>query len=260
MKNILELLYEDFLNKPDHIAFVDSENEITYRDLFLDVLDKASCLAELGYNKEPIIVKVNRRIETIVSFFAILLSGNYYIPVDEDIPNYKLEQIIQLSNCKAFISFKDEQLGIEHISFEKRHNCKDFSWFCKEFDENNFATLLFTSGSTGEPKGVIKTHKNIISFVDNFAETFPFLKDERIANQAPFFFDASAKDIYLTLKLGGTLYIPEKSVFALPMESINYLNENKITMIYWVPSILSMKSIWGLTWYSTRAAGITTAT
>ncbi len=240
MKNILELLYRDYLNKPDDIAVVDSFKEVTYRDLFVEVLDKASCLEDLGYNKEPIIVKVNRKIETIVAFFAILLSGNYYIPVDEDIPNYKLEQIIQLSDAKAFISFKDEQLGIERIDFEKRHTCRDFEWFCRDFDENNFAYLVFTSGSTGEPKGVLKTHKNLIAFVNNFTDTFAFLKKERIANQAPFFFDASAKDIYLTLKLGATLYIPEKSVFSLPMESINYLNEHKISLIYWVPSILSM--------------------
>lgn len=240
MKNILEHLYRNYLDKPNNIAFVDSEKEITYNDLFLDVLDKATHLVDLGYNREPIIVKVNRKIETIVSFFAILLSGNYYIPVDEDIPNYKLEQIIRISGCKSFISFKEENLGIDRIIFQKTDNCRDFSWFMLDFDESNYAYLMFTSGSTGEPKGVIKNHKNLISFVDNFVGTFDFLKEERIANQAPFFFDASAKDIYLTLKLGGTLFIPDKSVFSLPMESINYLNENKISLIYWVPSILSM--------------------
>ena len=151
MKNILELLYRDYLDKPNSVAFVDLEKEITYGDLFLDVLDKASYLVELGYNKEPIIVKVNRKIETIISFFAILLSGNYYIPVDEDIPNYKLEQIIQISGAKSFVSFKEENLGIHRITFQKPVNCRDFSWFMLDFDESNFAYLMFTSGSTGEP-------------------------------------------------------------------------------------------------------------
>lgn len=240
MENILELLYADKSQFGNRIAFVDSEKEVTYSQLFDEVLSKASYLAELGYKREPIIVKVNRRFETIVAFFAVLLSGNYYIPVDEDIPNYKLEQIIQISKAKCFISFKEEQLGISKIYFKKPRKMLSFSDFCKDFSKDNYAYLMFTSGSTGEPKGVIKTHKNLISFVENFSLSFDFIKDERIANQAPFFFDASAKDIYLTLKTGSTLFIPDKSVFSLPMESINYLNEHKITMIYWVPSILSM--------------------
>lgn len=240
MENIIELLYENASNHGSKIAFVDDEKEMTYFRVFNEVITKASYLRELGYRHDPIIVKVNRRVDTIIAFFSILLSGNYYIPVDEDIPNYKLEQIIQISKAKSFISFKDEQLGIDKIYFQKPKKKLTYEDFSSEFDRDDYAYLMFTSGSTGEPKGVIKTHKNLISFVDNFLETFTFLKEERIANQAPFFFDASAKDIYLTLKLCGTLFIPEKSVFSLPMESINYLNVHKITMIYWVPSILSM--------------------
>ena len=240
MKNILEWLYKNAKENGSYIAFADGQKEVSYRALLDDVLTKASYLNELGYKKEPIIVKVNRSIDTIIAFFSVLLSGNYYIPVDEDIPNYKLEQIIQISKARSFISFKEEQLGIDKIYFQKPSKYLKFSDFCSDFDENNYAYIMFTSGSTGEPKGVIKTHKNLISFVNNFLETFSFLKNERIANQAPFFFDASAKDIYLTLGLKGTLFIPDKSVFSLPMESINYLNENKISMIYWVPSILSM--------------------
>ncbi len=240
MKNIVEYLHSSFLTNKDKIAFSDNNKTLTYGQVFNEVLLKASYLREQGIINSPIIVKVNRSVDSIIAFLSILLSKNYYIPVDEDIPNYKLEQIINLSKAKYFISFKEEELGIKKIIFDNDVNNISFDIFSSSFDMNDIAYIIFTSGSTGEPKGVVKTHKNIISFVDNFVKTFDFLKQERIANQSPFFFDASAKDIYLTLRLSASLYIPDKTVFSLPMESINYLNEHRISMIYWVPSILSM--------------------
>ena len=238
--NILELLRDNANEKADKLALKDSNRQLTYQELFFEVLEKSSFIKECGFNNSPIVVKVNRSLDVVVTFFSILLSGNYYIPVDEDIPNYKLEKIIKASSAKAFIAFNDEQLAIPRIHFSEPKNSLRFEYFAKEFDENKYAYIMFTSGSTGEPKGVIKTIKNINAFVDNFTSNFPYILEENIANQAPFFFDASMKDIYLSLKLGATLFIPDKTVFSLPMETINYLNKNKITMIYWVPSILSM--------------------
>lgn len=240
MNNIIELLYKDYLDNPNRLAFVDSNRSLTYEEAFKETLAKASFLLEKGIYGQPIIVKVNRTIDSLISFFAILLSNNYYIPIDEEVPAEKLSKIINLSGAKYYLSFVEDSLNIEKINFAKPTKICEFIDFSKQFNAENYSYLMFTSGSTGEPKGVIKTHKNIISFVDNFVDTFSFLGNERIANQTPFFFDASAKDIYLTLKLGGTMFIPDKTVFSLPTETVKYLNDNWITFICWVPSILTM--------------------
>ena len=240
MKNIIELLHQNYIEHPDRIALTDSSRQITYEDLFFEVIKKASYFLDKNIIHQPIIVKVNRSIGSLISFFAILLSNNYYVPVDENIPLEKLNKIINISKAQYYISFIEDELSVTKIDFETSDTVYDFSRFENDFNENNNSYLMFTSGSTGEPKGVIKTHKNIISFVNNFAETFPFLKDERMANQTPFYFDASMKDIFLMLKLGATLFIPEKVTFSLPFETIKYLNENQITYLCWVPSILTM--------------------
>ena len=239
MKNIVELLKKQVDLNPLDIAIVDEFRSITYKDLYLDVLAKASYLKSLGINKSPIIIKVDRKLDTLLYFYAVLLSNNFYIPVDENIPEEKLNKIIISSGAKYYISSK-EDLAITKIDFKEVKEVVSFEEFAKEFDPNNNSYIMYTSGSTGEPKGVIKNHENIISFVNNFLETFPFLGKERIANQTPFFFDASAKDIYLSLAVGATLYIPDKVRFSLPAETIKYLNENKITFLCWVPSILTM--------------------
>ena len=240
MKNVIELLYNNFLNSPNDLALSDDDRSLTYKDLYFEVLTKASYIRELGIYKEPVIVMASHTVDTIVSFFAILLSNNYYIPLDEDIPFHKLERIIELSHAKYIINPKEENNLISSLHFKKPNRVYEFKDFEKWFNEDNLSYLMFTSGSTGEPKGVIKNHKNIIAFVNNFTESFPFLVKERMMNQTPFFFDASAKDIYLFLKLGATLFIPKKTVFSLPLETVKYLNEKQISYVYWVPSILMM--------------------
>ena len=73
MKNIIELLYENYLNNGLATAIKDSDKEINYKELFLEVLDKANCINELGIFHQPILVKVNRSIDSVVAFFAVLL-------------------------------------------------------------------------------------------------------------------------------------------------------------------------------------------
>lgn len=240
MENIIELLIKQKDLIPNQLAVKDEEESFSYEKLFDEVISLASNIKNLGLIKQPIIVKVNRKAESLIAFYAILLSNNYFIPVDEDIPFEKLEKIISSSKAKHYISFVDDELPLIKISLSKSRQIYKINDFCRDFDKNNFSYIIYTSGSTGEPKGVIKTQQNIIDFVNNYLETFSFLKQERIANQTPFFFDASMKDIFLTIALGASLFIPAKTRFSLPLETIKYLNENQITYICWVPSILMM--------------------
>lgn len=242
MENVVELLKEWSTKTPGKNLFVDGKN-FTYQDVYNAVLKKASKIASLGLNKNPIIVFVGRDAETLINFFSVAISNNYYIPLDKNIPFIKLQKIISLTNAKYHLgtySMSDKLSLINIDNLADTFEIKDFEFFKESFDKTNLLYVMFTSGSTGDPKGVLKSHENVLAFLDNFSSTFPFINEENIANQAPFFFDASAKDIYLTLKTNSTLYIPKKEVFSLPTETLNYLEKNRISLIYWVPSILSM--------------------
>lgn len=239
MLNASCLLLNAYYNSPKALAFKDDKRSLTYEELFNEVINKASYIKSQGIINKPIIVLVDRSINPLVWFLAILLSNNSYVPLDENIPVSKLSVIINELKAEYYVSDNDISLPLTKLSGRAKDlfSIEDFE---KDFKLNNDAYIVFTSGSTGTPKGVIKTHENIISFVDNFVETFTFLGKENIANQAPFFFDASMKDLFVSLKLGATLFIPSKATFSLPTETIKYLNENKITYICWVPSALQM--------------------
>lgn len=241
--NVFTLLSDYYKQSKESILYVDSKKSYSVEDVYENSLSIANSLRKLGISKNPIIVLVNREARVLITFFGIAASNNIYLPVDEDIPEEKLKDILSSSKAKYYFSFNDRRIAsLTYLDFEELSKNVDLDEDVLTLTkENDPLYLMFTSGSTGKAKGVLKSHENILSFVDSFKESFPFIEDDqKLMNQTPFFFDASSKDIYLTLKYHGTLYIPEKNTFSLPQVIINYLNENQISMILWVPSVLTL--------------------
>ena len=193
----------------------------------------------------PIVVFARRDIDTVAQILAVIGSGNYYIPLDSSLPQVKLEAILADAKPVAILGKK------EHVEVLKKINFKGEFYTTSDKSEGApFAALagdkplymIYTSGSTGKPKGVLKSHSGMISFLDTFSSLFPFEEDTIIGNQTPLFFDASAKDLYLSIYNGATLEIIPSEKFVLPVLLVNYLNERKINWICWVPSALCLIS------------------
>ena len=127
-------------------------------------------------------------------------------------------------------------LYLEDIDFQQ--NNKDSSMYLNRIIDTDLAYVFFTSGSTGVPKGVAITQRSIIDYIDWAAEEFSIDENVKIANQAPFYFDNSILDIYLCMSCGATLYIPPEMYYAFQAKLLAYLEEKKITFIFWVPSAL----------------------
>lgn len=98
--------------------------------------------------------------------------------------------------------------------------------------------ILFTSGSTGDPKGVIISHRNVITYMEWSREAFNFDETTIFGSQTPFYFSMSVLDIFQTVRSACTFIIIPKKLFSLPGDLINYIYENSINTIYWVPSAL----------------------
>ena len=105
--------------------------------------------------------------------------------------------------------------------------------------------VVFTSGSTGIPKGVVACHRSVLDYIEQLSETLEFKEDTVFGNQTPLYFDACLKELYPTLKFGATTYFIPKHLFMFPMKLVEFLNEKKINTICWVVSALTMISAFG---------------
>jgi len=112
-------------------------------------------------------------------------------------------------------------------------------------DPSRLAYILYTSGSTGRPKGVMLSHGNAASFIDWCSEVFQPTEHDRFSSHAPFHFDLSILDVYLSLKHGATLVLVEEQLGKEPARLAPWIAEKKITAWYSAPSILSLLAQFG---------------
>lgn len=247
MDNILSYLETAVQRHPNKVALADQENHYTFRELQHLAVRTARELLKRGFSNEAIGIFSTHEASTLILFFAVIYSGNYYVPLDPQLPPEKLTSILEDANIRIVLGGSEWQDILNSVSPSVELLIPDLHIRTEEMTlplpqvaKDTPLYMIYTSGSTGKPKGVLKSHGAMRSFIDTFAIHFDFTGEEIIGNQTPFFFDASAKDIYLMLKTGATLEIIPRELFMMPPKLIRYLNQRKISYICWVPTALSI--------------------
>ncbi|MCF6766504.1 amino acid adenylation domain-containing protein [Thiotrichales bacterium 19S3-7] len=232
-------LFNDQVNKtPDSLATVDNLRSLTYQELHLLSNIIAKKLSKLGGKSDFIPIYMERSVYMTASIIAILKSGMAYVPIDLDYPEERIMYILQDCGAKTIIT-----TGNSLKQFKGIGNKFDLNIICvdelnienKEFiyvdvkNEDPFV-LFYTSGTTGNPKGVIQNHQALVNFA-NYENTLNEITEkDNVAFYSSFGFDVSMWSLLLPLLKGATNYIvPEEVRFSLYDLNI-YFERNDITV------------------------------
>ena len=253
MKSVLELLEQSTALYPNKTAFIDEHNQITYENFILNAKIIASGIAERGRTNRPIAIFIEKSIECVTAMFAVLYSGNFYVVIDTEMPDDRIASICKTLNPVLTITNNNKKPFPEGIC-----ECVEFSdllrtdLLCEEklkairkkMIDTDPAYALFTSGSTGVPKGAIISHRSVLAYSQWVTETFDISEKTVFGNQTPLYFSMSVTDIYSTIQNAATLVLLPKSYFSFPAKLMEALKQNQVNTIYWVPSALGLVANW----------------
>lgn len=251
--NILEYLERTVRRCPEKTAFADEKQGLTFRQLHDQARAIGSYLHQAGVSRQAVVVFMKKQPRAIAAFLGAVYGGDYYVPLDEEMPRHRIELIFQNLEPAAVIC-DDATEGIlaqlDYKGLKVRYENAAFGII----DEGALARIreeqldidpiyvVFTSGSTGVPKGVVGCHRSCLDYIENLCEVLKFSKDTVFGNQTPLYFDACLKEILPTLKYGATTYLIPRKLFLFPIDLVKFLNRFKINTLCWVVSALTYVS------------------
>ena len=255
--NILEYLEKTVPQCPDKVAYSDGSFDMSFAELYRACRAVGSSLIARGYYRAPVVILMNKHPREIAAFYGAVYAGCFYVPIDPEMPAGRIQLILE--NVGARVMIVDEKgaklastldFDGEVLSYEELAIAGEDALGLARVRQRQIDTdpiyIVFTSGSTGVPKGVAACHRSVIDYVEALCEALPFSRDTVFANQTPLFFDAPLKELMPVIKYGATAYLVPKKYFLFPMMLCDFLNEHRVNTVCWVVSALTMISSMGV--------------
>ncbi len=253
-----QLLTQSAEREPDRCALVSDKGTLSYAELTMQSDRLAHALRSQGVTAgDRVGVALDKSLESVIAIFGILKAGAAYVPIDPSAPANRAAYIVENCAMRGLITTRKRLAALEPlvakmppcVVLDAGGESRGLAWneimqatTPPQPDpgvvEQDLAYILYTSGSTGEPKGVMLSHRAALSFVNWAVDYFQLHQDDRLSNHAPLHFDLSIFDLFGAVAVGATVALVSPTTAVFPRNLADWIEDTGISVWYSVPSAL----------------------
>jgi amino acid adenylation domain-containing protein len=243
---LADLFARQAVATPDATALIFAGHELRYGELARRAERLASVLQRLGVGPEERVgICVDRSFDVLVAALGVLAAGGAYLPIDPEYPRERIAHLVASPGVRLVLTHRtllplvepgnarilcldDPEPELEPLRGTPRRATPD-----------NLACAIFTSGSSGLPKGVLLDHASLVNLVDSFAHSYRPTPADRILPLTSIAYASFVGEVFPLLCAGGTVVLPQKHELLDVAALVSLIARHQVTMVSTVPSMLA---------------------